>query len=121
MTNLSTADAFEIIDALARQSESGRLEWTQFGGSDDEYGASTDRFMYYIGSRDDDGLAPYRLQIWKHQVTPDGKAMMIEEFESTVDDLRSAIERLYRSARGKALGLDRLKDDILRDLGEAGQ
>ncbi len=65
-----------------------------------------------LGTRDNDGAAPYYLQV----VDPDGsivETVRTNENDGLADRL---LPMLYEAARRNALNIDQVVDDILKDL-----
>lgn len=125
MTELPEKDALEIVQRLISRTEQGTLEWEIWQQGVYEYFASSPRFRYYAKTRDDDGAAPFVLQIYR-SVSPEAPDTGGAAEARPADELYSypttayseAVERLYAMARGKALGVENLKSDILDDLSD---
>ena len=90
------------------------LEWKEFNKDEDEFQASSSKFNYYIKSRDGDGAAPFRVELY----TKEGSSplLVVESAEEATSDLLRA---LYSYARRSASGFwDGLAVEVLKDLAE---
>jgi hypothetical protein len=124
VTELSETDALEIVQRLISRTEQGALDWKIWQPGAYEYYATSPRFRYYAKTRDDDGTAPYVIQIYRsnlesaesHEGVEPPPTEELHSFPASA--YSEAVEHLYRMARGKALNVESLKSDILDDLGD---
>ncbi|GMA26789.1 hypothetical protein [Arenivirga flava] len=68
-----------------------------------EYTARTGKFGYYIKSRDEDGLSPFRFQIFSED-TPSRPILEIVSADF-LENLNDSFRELYNLAKGAASGL----------------
>ena len=117
MAILSENEAAVIVERLLDRTKAGTLNWSVFEPSrGKEYVARTKNFTYYVKSRDEDEMAPYVLQLWKNG-RPGSESAKVDEIETGVDGpYNEALSSLYSAAQLLALGIESLKDDILKDL-----
>ncbi|KZE43261.1 hypothetical protein AVW09_00505 [Microbacterium sp. T32] len=80
-----------------------------------EYKTGTTKFWYYIKTRDEDGVAPYRFQVFRRDANP---VKLAEEFSVDQDEaLAQKFAALHEQAFRSANGLRReLSEEILSDL-----
>jgi hypothetical protein len=119
VTSLSGDASVEIVTRLVVRTESGKLKWSKFEGTD-EYEATSDNFSYYIKSRDDDTAPPYILELWKKTPQSPGPSQVQvgEIVTSGSSPVNQPLARLYDRVRLSILGITDLRDDVLRDLSD---
>jgi len=108
------ARLIELCQRLTAASLSGEAEWR---AEDDTAFLCTRRSgAVAIRSRDRDGEPPYELAV--HD--PEGRKVETLLSEWTLDeqpaDWNAALADLYRAARRRALGVDRILDDLFAEL-----
>jgi hypothetical protein len=126
LTELAEDDARVIVQRLLSLTEQGRLEWQVWDQGVYEYYSSSARFFYYLKTRDDDGTVPFVLQIYRRANSDAVEAGQSSDEPPPAEELFSypssaysdLVEKLYRTARAKALGVENLKSDILDDLAD---
>lgn len=117
MAIVSDEDGVAIVRRLTERTRGGRLAWEKWEGGGDQYWTTTANFIYYVKSRDQDGVAPFNLEVWRRRVGDDDSPAMVDELSSADSPLyRQELIDLYELARAKALRVDTLKNDILSDL-----
>ncbi|UTT63315.1 hypothetical protein [Microcella humidisoli] len=103
--------------------EAKSQRWTRFEASDDEYQTETESFVFFVRSRDDDGNAPYVLEIARKipsherlikvlRYVTGGPTIVWDQFE--IDE---TVERLYELAKASAWGLEETESELLKELG----
>jgi len=102
----TVAELIQIAESLLARTREGALTWgTNDNCGDDEYYAETDRFGYYVGSRDNDGESPYRVEIWRTR--PDEEDIKLLDAVTVNDyfDAQPAVKALVEAARQNLAGL----------------
>jgi hypothetical protein len=109
-------ELIKVVNGLSKQTESADLKWRLFGNTEDEFTTETEKFRFYVGSRDDDGELPLKFEIW----AVGEKGIKIGDFlTSNIPSATGAIQRLHSVARASAAGIEgSIADAVLRDLGE---
>lgn len=104
----------EIVNRLFQLTSDDRLEWQPV--DEYEFVAEGSALTYALVSRDRDDFHPYIVTV------RDGSGKVLVDFESDssaaadAQRLNTLLHDLYRIAKNKALNLDRIADDIFRDL-----
>ncbi|WKK71424.1 hypothetical protein Q0F99_18970 [Rathayibacter oskolensis] len=116
MEIMTNADLEKIATTLLARTQAKEIEWRDSPESA-EYVVRTPAFSYYLKSRDEDDLSPYRFQIYKRNDV--GSSPKLYEYVTNSEDraVASAFGFLYNAAKLNALGIDSLKDDVMKDLG----
>lgn len=111
---LSKNELGSVLDKLLARTDSGDLQWTE-SGEPTEYKAETEKFWYYIKTRDEDGIPPFRFQVYRKSESP---LKLAEEFSVDQNQtLLDKFEALHARAFRSAAGLTReLSEEILSDL-----
>ena len=105
-----------IVRGLIDSTKMGTLVWQIYDDEGSaEFTGSTDRFVYYIKSRDEDDLAPYRFQIFKKSESS-GAQLVLEHVTRPESIATEPIGVLFGTAKLSAFGIKSLKDEILGDL-----
>ncbi|NHT17770.1 hypothetical protein [Cellulomonas sp. IC4_254] len=117
MSSIDVDDALAIVIRLRQRTTSRNLEWEPWSGGD-EYTASSGKYTYYLASRDEDDEPPYRLELWASKDSSSERRMKVTEIATGYSDvLNDALGQLYTSVKLAILGIDDIKNDVLRDLG----
>jgi hypothetical protein len=109
----------ELANRLVQSTESGQIEWK--GDQDSGFYVSTAAGAINIQSKDRDGQQPYRLVIYDSAGT-EVDSLETYTYQIDVDEWEPAawndsLETLYETARRNALNIDKVINDIVRDLG----
>jgi hypothetical protein len=114
---LSISNLGTVLEKLLAKTISGSLVWSD-SSEPTEYKSSTDKFFYYIKTRDEDGLSPYRFQVWSRSGSPN---KLGEEVSADFDgDVSHLFAELHERAFMSASGLTReLSEEILSDLDDS--
>jgi len=118
-------DVLKIVRTLLAQTRDGSLQWgTNDTTLDDEYVGESERFLYYVGSRDNDGEPPYSLQVWRLMPgLEEGKSenlklldvVSLGEFAA----VQAPMQELVELVRLKRAGLNEsLADEIMQDFSQ---
>lgn len=114
---LSKNELGSVLDKLLARTDTGDLQWSE-SGEPTEYKAESDKFWYYIKTRDEDGIPPFRFQVYRKSANP---LKLAEEF--SVEENGSLLEKfeaLHARAFRSAAGLTReLSEEILSDLDDS--
>jgi hypothetical protein len=113
-------EVLSIVDAVLRQTRAGALNWAiADAGKDDEYTANSERFRYYVSSRDGDSQPPFTFEVWKINAESKNKKLIEATSTGPDMDLGPSLSDLIEVARGQASGLGgSVREEILKDLGE---
>ncbi len=104
----------ELSRRLQVATDAGQLEWT--AEDDTTFVWTGSRGAVGIRSRDGDGEEPFELDVFgaeRQKVETIGSEWTQDEHPAPWND---ALARLYRAARRKALGVDRILEDLLAEL-----
>lgn len=106
-----------VIDKLIAKTLSRDLFWRD-AEEPTEYTASSSKFLYFIKSRDEDGLPPFRLQVFAQAMS---LTKVIEEVSADLErELQGKFAQLHELAYRSALGLtNSLEIEILNDLDDS--
>jgi hypothetical protein len=107
----------EVARRLRAATDEGQVEWT--AEDDTSFLWSGSRGAIKVRSRDGDGEEPFELDVFssaKQKVETLGSEWTEDEQPAPWND---ALTGLYRAARRKALGVDRILDDLLAELPRA--
>jgi hypothetical protein len=104
----------ELSTRLKAATDEGQLEWT--AEEDTAFLWTGARGGVRVSSRDGDGEEPYELDVF----SPAGQKVETLGSEWSADEQpapwNDALARLYRSARRRALGVDKILEDLLAEL-----
>lgn len=104
----------ELIRRLKAATDAGQLEWAAV--EDTAFVWTAAHGAVSVRSRDGDGEEPYELDVF----SPERQKVETLASEWTTDEQAApwneAVARLYRAARRQALGVDRILEDLLREL-----
>jgi hypothetical protein len=104
----------ELTRRLTAATDAAQLEWAAV--EDTAFMWTASHGAVTVRSRDGDGEEPYELDVFS------AERQKVETLttEWTEDERpapwNEAVARLYRAARRKALGVDRILEDLLREL-----
>lgn len=104
----------ELSKRLRAATDEGRIEWTAEDDTSFLWNGSSGAIS--VRSRDGDGEEPFELDVFssaKQKVETLGSEWTEDEQPAPWNE---ALTRLYRAARRKALGVDRILDDLLAEL-----
>jgi hypothetical protein len=104
----------ELSKRLRAATDEGQLEWTAEDDTSFVWTGSTGAVS--VRSRDGDGEEPFELDVFspaRQKVETLGSEWTDDERPAAWNE---ALTRLYRSARRKALGVDRILEDLLGEL-----
>jgi hypothetical protein len=107
----------EVARRLRTATDQGQVEWT--AEDDTSFLWSGSRGAISVRSRDGDGEEPFELDVFsaaKQKVETLGSEWTEDEQPAPWNE---ALTGLYRAARRKALGVDRILDDLLAELPRA--
>lgn len=107
----------ELSSRLRVATDSGELEWTAEDDTTFLWTGSSGAVS--VRSRDGDGEEPFELDVFsaaRQKVETLSSEWTADEQPAPWND---ALARLYRAARRKALGVDRILDDLLAELPRA--
>jgi hypothetical protein len=83
-----------LVTLLSERTEAGDLEWRDV--ADAAYAADTSTGSIVIGTRDDDGQAPYKVSLFD----PNGDEIVtFGQFEGLDTAVHTAVGQLYRAIR----------------------
>ncbi len=104
----------ELTGRLKAATDAGQLEWT--AEEDTAFLWTAAHGAVGVRSRDGDGEEPYELDVF----SAERRKVETLASEWTTDEQpapwNEAVARLYRAARRHALGVDRILEDLLREL-----
>lgn len=104
----------ELSKRLRAATDEGQLEWT--AEDDTSFVWTGSNGAVSVRSRDGDGEEPFELDVF----SPTRQKVETLGSEWTEDERpapwNEALTRLYRAARRKALGVDRILEDLLSEL-----
>lgn len=104
----------ELSKRLRAATDEGQLEWTT--EDDTSFVWTGSNGAVSVRSRDGDGEEPFELDVF----SPTRQKVETLGSEWTEDERpapwNEALTRLYRAARRKALGVDRILEDLLSEL-----
>ena len=104
----------ELSKRLRAATDEGQLEWT--AEDDTSFVWTGSNGAVGVRSRDGDGEEPFELDVFspaRQKVETLGSEWTEDERPAPWND---ALTRLYRAARRKALGVDRILEDLLGEL-----
>ena len=104
----------ELSKRLRAATDEGRIEWTAEDDTSFLWNGSSGAIS--VRSRDGDGEEPFELDVFssaKQKVETLGSEWTEDEQPAPWNE---ALTRLYRAARRKALGVDRILVDLLAEL-----
>lgn len=107
----------ELSSRLRVATDSGELEWTAEDDTTFLWTGSSGAVS--VRSRDGDGEEPFELDVFsaaRQKVETLSSEWTADEQPAPWNDV---LARLYRAARRKALGVDRILDDLLAELPRA--
>jgi hypothetical protein len=108
----------ELSQRLTSATTTRAIKWVPEPGKDTSFVYGRKNGSVVIRSRDGDGEPPYELVLYN------AEGNRIETLESYWEDRdepafwNRSLEELYRAARGNALGIDELIDEIMSELPE---
>jgi hypothetical protein len=108
----------EVAKRLGAATDEGQVEWAAEDDTTFRWTGSSGAIS--VRSRDGDGEEPFELDVFsaaKQKVETLGSEWTEDEQPAPWNE---ALTRLYRAARRKALGVDRILDDLLAELPRAG-
>lgn len=118
----TSSEVIKIARQLVSRTRAGALRWDFDGETDDTFSASSDRFLYIVSTRDNDGEPPFKLQVWKFNELADGTNKNVKLLD--VDTIgafstsNQAVSALLDAARLSSAGLTgSLAEEVLGDLG----
>jgi hypothetical protein len=107
-----------ILNRLLERTKAGEVEWGLLPGSREEFAYRTDRFGYFVRTRDGDAQPPYVVEIYAYTDDPDVPGVKIYEAESSaVLSLLLPFEDLYNSAKRSTYDLQDVVSRMLDELG----
>jgi len=104
----------ELTRRLKAATDAGQLEWAPV--EDTAFVWTASRGAVGIRSRDGDGEEPYEIDVFsaeRQKVDTLTSEWTVDEQPAPWND---AVAGLYRAARRQALGVDRILEDLLREL-----
>ena len=104
----------EVARRLRAATDEGQVDWTAEDDTSFLWNGSSGAIS--VRSRDGDGEEPFELDVFsaaKQKVETLGSEWTEDEQPAPWNE---ALTRLYRAARRKALGVDRILDDLLAEL-----
>ncbi len=110
----------EILQILLQRTEQNDVEWRASESGSLAFEVDFEKATAVIDSIDGDAAAPFRLSIYRHGEEPAYQRYLAHlEQESDVDSMQwshADLERLYRLARNRALGVDSTLYELLQEL-----
>ena len=114
---LNPMDAIEIVNRLLARTKERKIVWEPYE-TNVEFYARTEHWDFYIKARDEDDAPPYIIEFWRR--SPGGGRGNVKVANVSTIQMGpggSSLEELYTLAKAQGLGIDSMKDDILKDLG----
>jgi hypothetical protein len=108
----------KIAQAVLDKTEQGELEWKRRGASTNHFFTALGDRPLAIWSEDEDDVAPFRLSFGnERQVEIAYLESIMGATQAADQEHNRMLTSLYRAAKSQAFGIDRVLDNLERDLG----
>ncbi len=107
---------FAILDLVVQKTRAGKAEW-EVGPDGISFLLPLPSATIVVDSLDDDGARPYRLAVLDPGDHPTVLVSLEQDYSPDVGEWsHPELELLYQSARDRALAIEPLLDEVIRDL-----